>query len=388
MRCTTCIPSAGEKRYAAPMMLEDQSGTAELQDSTLVQQLCYWIKEDFGQGPVVAAAIVGISILIGLVLHYIVLRGLAAIFRRTKNDIDERVLHSLRGPVIITVFLAGCFIAVNMVGDLQGFAQPIARALLTLGLCVWTVLGTRVSSILLQYASQLSDDFAWIDIRTVPLFANLATVLVLSLALYLLLQIWDIDAAGWLASAGIVGVAVGFAAKDTLSNLFAGVFIVADAPYQLGDYIVLDDGVRGEVVHIGLRSTRIQTRNDVHITIPNSVIGTSKIVNQSGGGDTAMRVGIPVGVGYDSDIDVVRKLLMEVTEGKTYVRKDPEPRVRFRRLGDSALEFELQVWVNDPSQRGQVVDAILTDIVHRFRVEGIDIPFPQRTLHMVSATES
>jgi len=370
------------------MMLLVQSTGEAIQDVTVVQQLCGWIETRYGHGPGVAAGVVGVSILIGLVLHYVVLRGLAAFFRRTSNVVDERILASLRWPVIATVFLAGCFIGVNLLGDPGGFSEPVARALLTIGLVVWTMLGMRVSSILLQYASQLSDEFSWIDKRTVPLFANLATVLVLSLSLYLLLKIWDIDAAGWLASAGIVGVAVGFAAKDTLSNLFAGVFIVADAPYQLGDYIVLDDGVRGEVVHIGLRSTRIQTRNDVHITIPNSVIGLSKIVNQSGGGDTAMRVAIPVGVGYDSDIDVVRKVLMEVTVGQPNLRTDLGPRVRFRRLGDSALEFELLIWVHDPSLRGRVVDAALTEIVRRFREEGIDIPFPQRTLHMANAPES
>ncbi len=374
-----------------PMKLEDQSEVELIQEITLVKDLCEWIVETYGQGPNVAAGVIGVSILIGLLLHYVVLRGLAVFFRRTKNELDERILQSLRAPVIATVFLAGCYVAVNLLGDpdwMRGFSLPVARILLTTGLVLWTVLGMRVSAILLQYASQLSDRFSLIDLRTVPLFANLATVFVLGLALYLLLLIWDIDAAGWLASAGIVGVAVGFAAKDTLSNLFAGVFIVADAPYQLGDYIVLDDGVRGEVVHIGLRSTRIKTRNDVLITIPNSVIGTSKIVNQSGGGDTAMRVAIPVGVSYDADIDLVRRELMEVAGEQADILTDPAPRVRFRKLGDSALEFELLVWVREPALRGSVVDAILTNIVHRFRAAGIDIPYPHRTLQVLREPES
>lgn len=384
------MPSPHLKRYSPAMLLEEIPRTAGPQDPTLVQELCQWITERYGEGPQVSAAILGLSVVAGLVLHYVVLRGLAMLFRRTKNDVDERILATLRWPVIVTVVLAGSFVAVSVLGEsawTSGIQGPVGRALLTIALVLWTVLGLRISAILLQYASHLSDRFALIDMRTVPLFANLATVLVLGLALYLLLQIWDIDAAGWLASAGIVGVAVGFAAKDTLSNLFAGVFIVADAPYQLGDYIVLDDGVRGEVVHIGLRSTRIKTRNDVLITIPNAVIGTSKIVNQSGGGDTAMRVGIPVGVGYDSDVEQVKRVLLEVAGQQTNIRDEPAPRVRFRRLGDSALEFELQVWVHEPALRGRVVDAILTRLVGRFREEGIDIPFPQRTLHVVREAE-
>ena len=88
----------------------------------------------------------------------------------------------------------------------------------------------------------------------------------------------------WLASAGVVGIAVGFAAKDTLANLFSGVFILADAPYKIGDYIVLDaTGMRGKVTQIGLRSTRLITRDDVEVTIPNSIMGNSQVINQSGG---------------------------------------------------------------------------------------------------------
>jgi MscS family membrane protein len=360
------------------------------EEPALVEELCTWISERYGEGPQVAAAVFGISILAGMFLHYVGVSGLMLLFRRTKSDIDDRILQSLRWPVIVSVVLAGSYVAVNMLGEeawTAGLREPLGRSLLNVALVIWTVQGLRISSILLRYASALSDRFALIDLRTMPLFANLVTVVVLAVAFYLVLLIWNIDAAGWLASAGIVGVAVGFAAKDTLSNLFAGVFIVADAPYQLGDYIVLDDGVRGEVVHIGLRSTRIKTRNDVLITIPNAVIGTSKIVNQSGGGDTAMRVGIPVGVGYDSDVEQVKRVLLEVVEQQADIRAEPAPRVRFRRLGDSALEFELLVWIDEPGVRGGVVDSILTKVVSRFRETGIEIPFPQRTLHLMREAE-
>ncbi len=350
----------------------------------VVQRLCDWISDTYGQGPGVAAAVLGVSVVTGLLMHYVVLRGLAALFSKTRTDLDERMLRTLRWPVIASVALAGAYIAVYQLGASAAITDGTGHVLLTIALLLWAVLGLRMARLLVQHASHVADKFALVDRRTAPLFGNVATVLVLGLGLYLFLLIWGINPTGWLASAGIVGVAVGFAAKDTLSNLFAGVFIIADAPYQIGDYIVLDDGVRGEVVHIGLRSTRIQTRDDVHITIPNSVIGMSKIVNQSGGGDTAMRVRIPVGVGYDSDVDQVKRVLSEIADSATGICTDPAPRVRFRRLGDSALEFELLVWVPDPSPRGRTTDALLTEIVKRFRTEQIDIPFPQRTVHLVS----
>ena len=348
----------------------------------VIQDLCGGITERFGRGPMVSIGVLGVSLLIGIFIHYVVLRGLSVLLRRTKNDLDQLVLNALRWPVIASVGLGGAFVAVHQHGASEALAQGTGRVLLTIGLLLWTLLGLRLAGLLVQYASRVADRFPSIDRRTAPLFGNVATVLVGGLALYLFLLIWGIDPTGWLASAGIAGIAVGFAAKDTLSNLFAGVSIIADVPYKIGDYIVLDDGVRGAVVHIGLRSTRLQTRDDVYITIPNSVIGTSKIVNQSGGQDTAMRVRIPVGVAYDSDVEQVKRVLIEIANNSETICAEPAARVRLRRLGDSALEFELLFWIPEPSLRGETVDAVLSTMVSRFRLEKINIPFPQQVVHL------
>ena len=105
------------------------------------------------------------------------------------------------------------------------------------------------------------------------LFDMLAKILLFCAAVYLIMLAFALDVTGWLASAGIVGIAVGFAAKDSLANLFAGIFIIADAPYKLGDFIMFEDGMRGRVTEIGLRATRILTRDDIEINIPNQLIG-------------------------------------------------------------------------------------------------------------------
>ena len=93
----------------------------------------------------------------------------------------------------------------------------------------------------------------------------MAKTVVVGGAIYLIFQFWGINVTAWLASAGIIGIAIGFAAKDTLANFFAGIFILADTPYNLGDYINLDTGERGKVVHVGLRTTRLLTRDDVEV---------------------------------------------------------------------------------------------------------------------------
>ena len=112
-----------------------------------------------------------------------------------------------------------------------------------------------LTSTILASMSRLADRVTWLEARTLPLFDNLSKIVVFGLAVYFFLIAWELDLPAWLASAGIMGIAVGFAAKDTLANLFGGLFVIMDAPYKLGDFINLDSGERGRVIKIGLHSS-------------------------------------------------------------------------------------------------------------------------------------
>ncbi len=186
------------------------------------------------------------------------------------------------------------------------------------------------------------------------------------------------------ASAGIAGVAVALAARETLANFFGGVSIFLDRPFRAGDYIVLDSGERGEVKAVGMRSTRLLTRDNILITIPNSVITNVKITNQSLP-EPHFRVRIKLGVAYGSDVDKVEALLMEQALNNELVVASPAPRVRFRAFGDSALEYELLCWAARPEDKGRVIHTLSRDIYKRFNEEGIVMPFPQRDVHLHKA---
>jgi small-conductance mechanosensitive channel len=186
----------------------------------------------------------------------------------------------------------------------------------------------------------------------------------------------------WLASAGIIGIAVGFAAKDTLANLFSGVFILADAPYKIGDYIVLDSGERGKVTAIGIRSTRILTRDDVEITIPNSVMGNTKIKNESGGRHLKFRIRLKIGVAYGTDIDFVKSILLQISEGESMICSFPSPMLRLRNFGDSSVNFELLCWVDNPEFKGRAIDVLNTNIYKSFNLHNIEIPYPKRDVYL------
>jgi small-conductance mechanosensitive channel len=214
------------------------------------------------------------------------------------------------------------------------------------------------------------------------LIHNVMKVMLVALAIYFIFLAWKIDVTAWLASAGIVGLALSFAAKDTLSNLFAGVSIIMDAPYKTGDYIILDSGERGVVTEIGLRSTRILTRDDIEITVPNGVIGNSTITNEAGGPSSQHRIRVAVGTAYGSDVDHVLQMLEKVAAHNPDILSEPASRARFRRFGESSLEFELMGWIGNPADRGRVQHELNCGIYKAFIEERIEIPFPQRDLHV------
>jgi small-conductance mechanosensitive channel len=200
--------------------------------------------------------------------------------------------------------------------------------------------------------------------------------------LYFFCIAWHIPLTSWLTSAGIVGIAVGFAAKDTLANLFSGIFIVADSPYKVGDFVVFDNQLRGQVIEIGMRSTRILTRDDVEITVPNSVIANAHIVNETGGPYDKMRVRVRVEAAYGSDVDEVERVLLGASAGVNSVCADPEPRVRFREFGGSGLVFELLTWVDEPVNRGRVLHELNRNVYKSFAAAGIEIPYSKHDVYV------
>jgi small-conductance mechanosensitive channel len=213
------------------------------------------------------------------------------------------------------------------------------------------------------------------------MFENIGRVLMLLAAAALLLLVWKIDVSPLLASAGIAGLAVALAARDTLANFFGGVNIFLDKPFTTGDYIILESGERGEVVDIGVRSTLIRTRDDEQISIPNSIVANSKIINESAP-EPRYRVRIKVGVAYDSNLDQVEAALLKVAESNQRISHNPEARVRFRAFGDSSLEFELLCWAKTPADRGRVIHELNRAIFEVFKTMRISIPFPQQDVYI------
>ncbi len=328
-----------------------------------------------------AIVLVAIGYGIGRVLKALIHTLLDRIRKSTKSEIDYQIAHYLTSPVLQTTVTCSMVLALATLDFPGAIEHLLIKFCFTALLIFWGRAWFRATKVILQAMEADRDRFHLFQPRTVPLYEMGIKLLLAGLFIYLFFLIWGIDATAWIASAGIIGIAVGFASRDTLANLISGVSIVADAPYKIGDYIVLDTGERGVVSSLGIRSTRLITRDDVEVSIPNGVIGAAKIINESGGPYVRHRIRIPIGVAYDSDIDRVIETLEGLAKDNEKVVDEPASRVRIRGFGDSSINLELLCWIKRPAERGAVIHDLNRQLIKRFRENQIEIPYPQRDVH-------
>ena len=331
-------------------------------------------------------ALVG-SLAIAWIFNHVICNALRRMAARTQFRFDDYLIEHLHRPIYYTLILVGLALAIELLKFNEVFDEIAFSIWQTIGFVVWSVFIIRAARSLLKAFAESEERVKVVNPQTLPLFNNVVVIAIVVLSVYLIFTAWHVDMTAWLASAGIVGIAVGFAAKDTLANLFSGAFNMADAPYKIGDYVVLETGERGEITHIGIRSTRMMTRDDVEITVPNSVMGNTMIINESGGPHEKYRIRVKVGVAYASDIDRVREVLMAIALNDEDVCQDPEPRVRFRQFGGSSLDFELLCWVEQPVLRGRVLDTLNCKIYKRFAEEDIEIPYSKHDVYIKQMPE-
>jgi MscS family membrane protein len=338
------------------------------------------------QDPLIHASVVVVgSIVAAWLIELIITKTIAVAASKTQTDLDDKIIEIIRRPIFLTVLLYGLDWATDILELPERFVQPVDSLLKTLLILIWSIAVTRIGVAVLSTLAARERPRSVLQPRTLPVFDMLMRVCVVAGAIYAMFLAWHIDLTAWLASAGIIGIAFGFAAKDTLANLFSGIFILADGPYKVRDWVVLDEKLRGEVTHIGIRSTRILTTDDVEITVPNAIIGNAQCLNETGGPYRRQRVRIPFSVAYGSDVDQVRAVVRAAVDGATRILFEPEaaaPRVRFKAFGDSGLEFELSIWMDDPPAREAVIDDMATRIYKGLNAASIEIPFPKRDIYI------
>lgn len=222
------------------------------------------------------------------------------------------------------------------------------------------------------------------DDTIIDILNKFSGFIIYATAIVLALDILGINVMPFIAGAGIAGIAIGFAAKDTLSNLIAGILLIIDRPFEIGDRIEVwsapaGSATWGDVIDIGLRATKIQTTDNLIIIIPNNEIMRRDIVNYTH--LTAnIRVRINIGIAYEAAVQRAKKIILDVAGSADWILKNPAPKVVVRNFGESSVDLQVRVWIGDARKRMDTISFITDQVKEAFDREGVEIPYPKRSI--------
>jgi small-conductance mechanosensitive channel len=221
-----------------------------------------------------------------------------------------------------------------------------------------------------------------IDKGTQYTLARVSHYVIMIVGGLLAFQFIGIDLSGLAVIVGLLSVGIGFGLQNVTSNFIAGLILLFERPIKVGDRVTVGH-TEGDVIAINMRSTTIRSLDNISIIVPNSEFVSSQVINWSHG-DPKVRLIVDVGVSYNSNLDDVIRSLREVADDNQNVLKHPEPDVLLASFGDSSWNMKLRVWLKDPQNYYKIHSDINCEIVRKFREKGIEIPFPQRDLHVRS----
>ena len=324
--------------------------------------------------------ILAAAVIVAFLVNFIFENILKNLLKKTKTKLDDKIIAATKSPVFWTVFLLGFYYAVTSLSLSANIQKILTNLLITVGLVIWARAFLKILNIFFSELGKRLDKIGKSS-DAMPFLENLSKVILFVITALVLLSSWGVNITPVLASAGVAGLAVAFAAKDTIANLFGGVSVFLDKPYKVGDYVIIEEKYRGEVIQIGTRSTKIRTRDNVLLTVPNSVMVTNAVINETGF-NPKLRIRIPLGVSYNEDLDKVERVLVDTLKKHPKVLASPAPRVRFRQFGDSAVELEVLGVIKTPPERGVTIHELIKKIHKRFKKEGIEIPYPHREVYL------
>lgn len=336
-----------------------------------------------------------ITIVIGFVIAGIawgIIWWLKKKAEQTATHLDDIILKAVGTPLIIWIILVSIYVALTQYdlipSTLGRFSTgQIINAVFIL-LAAWAV-SAFLTNLIRTYGTLVAERTEADLDRIIHILLIVVKYVIWFAVFLLLLHIFEIDITALLAAAGIAGIAVALAAQDIIGNFFAGIVIATDKPFRLGDRVRID-AFFGDVVGLGARSTRIRTMDSQIVTIPNSKVTSNVVINYSMP-DTSLKVRIPFSVAYGTDMDKVTEILLAIArdamEKTPWVLSEPAPAVFLREFGESGLNGQLTLWINEYSQQWETENWINREILTRFREQGIEIPFRQIDIRMRQTKE-
>lgn len=326
---------------------------------------------------------IGLWLIISIVTYLIIRYGIHRLAKKTKTKLDDAIVDILRRPIIILIILYGAITSIIRFGislDLKETLYQIFNVIV-LGIVIYALYRIYIE-ILEDIAKRRGGKKSTFSRVVKPVFRKLGAVVIIIGGLMYGLSVMGVEITALLAGAGVFGLVIAFAAQDTLSNFFSGIHLLLDRPFHIGDLILIEGGEYCRVENVGMRSTKLYSIFDHElIVLPNNNLANQKIINIVQP-DTRIKKKIELGVAYGSDVEKVKKILMDSAMNHPNVVKEEDlmPFVRFTGFGDSSLDFLLIFTVDDVYNQWKTRSDIITEIDSQFRKQKVTIPFPQRTL--------
>ncbi|WP_030797702.1 mechanosensitive ion channel family protein [Streptomyces sp. NRRL S-337] len=324
----------------------------------------------------------GAALIAGIVAGLLckaVLRWLGKHASRTRWSGDDVIVDSLRSVVPWAAISGGLAAAAAALPLTPTVGRNVNRTLTVLLILVVTLTAARMITRLVRSLAQSRSGVA----GSATIFANITRIVVLAMGVLVILQTLGISIAPLLTALGVGGLAVALALQDTLANLFAGVHVLASKTVQPGDYIRLSSGEEGYVVDINWRNTVVRQLSNNLVIIPNAQLAGTNMTNFTRP-EQQLSILVQVGVGYDSDLEHVERVTMEVVKGvMTDVSgavPEHEPAVRFHTFGDSRIGLTVILGVGEFSDQYRIKHEFIKRLHQRYQAEGIRIPAPTRTV--------
>ncbi|UCD63837.1 MAG: mechanosensitive ion channel [Candidatus Zixiibacteriota bacterium] len=337
----------------------------------------------------VAVIIVGTFLVIYL-SRFVLTVLIKRLTARTKTDLDDRLVAAVRHRIYLLLYLLGLSVLLDYVQLVVGeqLSPKVFEVFdgIIYGVAVFVVANALVrilSTVFQWYATTVAARTdTEVDDEFVPLVDRASKVVIYVLSVLIVLDHFNIDIKGMITVLGVGSLAIALAAQETIANMIGGFVIMIDRPFRAGDWLRLPDGLTCQVHQIGVRSTKFLTFENTLIIVPNAELMKSTVHNVTYPYPET-RVRIDVGVSYASDMELVKRVMLEEAEAHPMILKEPRPFFRFLEFGDSSLNVSMFCRVPEVLDQYKAASELRTRVLNRFRKEGIEIPFPQRVVTMV-----
>ncbi len=302
---------------------------------------------------------------------------------KTTTHVDDMICEIIHKPITILAYVFGAWAGLytlGMTAENLGPAYPIYKSLLVI-VAIYVIVTTS-DTFWDLYEKHITRKTATIvDDVFMPFARKLIPILSVIIGFLLVLRIFNVNITPLLAGAGVMGIVLGMAAQQSLSNFFSGLLLMFERPFKLRDRIEIGKDYIGDVVEIGNFTTKIRNFENNILIMPNNMLTQNEIINHRQK-DTRYRLFVNIGVAYGTDHKKVRKILKKIAARTEGVLEKPEPMVFFKEFADSSLNFLFLVTIEGSNKKLTMLDKINSQIQEEFKKAKIEIPFPQRDVHL------